>query len=123
VLQEKEKLIRDIFGNIKLNNMKGRINKLSRGWVVEYLLPGPPFVGELPLLMDETTFPKDRELFVVGSEVSFKIVEQWEILLNMLRLFRKLKRLNHMIIGKKDVWRLRSLSTFHLVTRTFTETN
>lgn len=59
--------------------MKGRINKLSRGWVVEYLLPGPPFVGELPLLMDETTFPKDRELFVVGSEVSFKIVEQWEI--------------------------------------------
>jgi len=59
--------------------MKGRINKLSRGWVVEYLLPGPPFVGELPLLMDETTFPKDRELFVVGSEVSFEIVEQWEV--------------------------------------------
>ena len=60
--------------------MKGRLNKLAKGWVVEYILPGPPFVGELPLLMDETTFPKDRELFVVGSEnVSFKIVEQWEV--------------------------------------------
>ena len=59
--------------------MKGRLNKLAKGWVVEYLLPGPPFVGELPLLMDETTFPKDRELFVVGSEVSFEIIEQWEV--------------------------------------------
>jgi len=59
--------------------MKGRLNKLAKGWVVEYILPGPPFVGELPLLMNETTFPKDRELFVVGSEVSFKIVEQWEV--------------------------------------------
>jgi hypothetical protein len=59
--------------------MKGRLNKLAKGWVVEYILPGPPFVGELPLLMDETTFPKDRELFVVGSEVSFEIVFQWEV--------------------------------------------
>ena len=59
--------------------MKGRLNKLAKGWVVEYLLPGPPFVGELPLLMDETTFPTDRELFVVGSEVSFEIVEHWEV--------------------------------------------
>ena len=59
--------------------MKGRLNKLAKGWVVEYILPGPPFVGELPLLMDETTFPKDRELFVVGSEVSFEIIEQWEV--------------------------------------------
>jgi hypothetical protein len=59
--------------------MKGRLNKLAKGWVVEYILPGPPFVGELPLLMDETAFPNDRELFVVGSEVSFKIVEQWEV--------------------------------------------
>ena len=59
--------------------MKGRLNKLAKGWVVEYILPGPPFVGELPLLMDETTFPKDRELFFVGSEVSFEIVFQWEV--------------------------------------------
>jgi hypothetical protein len=59
--------------------MKGRLNKLAKGWVVEYILPGPPFVGELPLLMDETTFPTDRELFVVGSEVSFEIIEQWEV--------------------------------------------
>ena len=59
--------------------MKGRLNKLAKGWVVEYILPGPPFVGELPLLMDETTFQKDRELFVVGSEVSFEIVFQWEV--------------------------------------------
>ena len=59
--------------------MKGRLNKLSKGWVVEYVLAGPPFVGELPLLMDETTFPTDRELFVVGSEVSFEMVFQWEV--------------------------------------------
>lgn len=59
--------------------MKGRLNKLQKGWVVEYILPGPPFVGELPLLMDETTFPTDRELFVVGSEVSFEIVEHCEV--------------------------------------------
>jgi len=59
--------------------MKGRLNKLQKGWVVEYVLPGPPFVGELPLLMDEETFPTERELFVVGSEVSFEIIEQWEV--------------------------------------------
>jgi hypothetical protein len=59
--------------------MKGRLNKLAKGWVVEYVLPGPPFVGELPLLMDETTFPKDRNLCSVGSEVSFEIVFQWEV--------------------------------------------
>jgi hypothetical protein len=59
--------------------MKGRLNKLSKGWVVEYVLPGPPFVGELPLLMDEETSPTDRDLFVVGSEVSFEIIEQWEV--------------------------------------------
>jgi hypothetical protein len=57
--------------------MKGRLNKLSRGWVVEYIFPGPPFVGELPLLMDEETFPTDRELFVVGSEVNFEVSNQW----------------------------------------------
>jgi len=54
--------------------MKGRLNKLSKGWVVEYVLPGPPFVGELPLLMDEETSPTDRELLVVGSEVRFEQV-------------------------------------------------
>jgi hypothetical protein len=59
--------------------MKGRINKLAKGWVVEYVLPGPPFVGELPLLMNEETFPTDRKLFVVGSEVNFEIIEQWEV--------------------------------------------
>lgn len=54
--------------------MKGRLNKLSKGWVVEYLLPGPPFVGELPILMDENC-----ESLVSGDEVSFKVVEQWGV--------------------------------------------
>ena len=59
--------------------MKGRLNKLSKGWVVEYVLPGPPFVGELPLLMDEETLLNSGELLVVGGEVSFEIIEQWEV--------------------------------------------
>ena len=54
--------------------MKGRLNKLSRGWVVEYVFPGPPFVGELPILMDDNS-----ESLILGDEVNFKIVEQWEI--------------------------------------------
>lgn len=54
--------------------MKGRLNKLSKGWVVEYLLPGPPFVGELPILMNENS-----ESLVSGDEVSFKVVEQWGV--------------------------------------------
>jgi len=48
--------------------MKGRLNKLSRGWVVEYVFPGPPFVGELPLLMDDNC-----ELLVSGDEVNFEV--------------------------------------------------
>jgi len=59
--------------------MKGRLNKLSKGWVVEYVLPGPPFVGELPLLMDEETLLKNGELLVAGGEVSFEIIEQLEV--------------------------------------------
>ena len=58
--------------------MKGRLNKLAKGWVVEYVLPGPPFVGELPLLMDKETLTDDTSL-IVGSEVSFEIIEQWEV--------------------------------------------
>jgi hypothetical protein len=58
--------------------MKGRLNKLSKGWVVEYVLAGPPFVGELPLLMDEETLTDDTSL-IVGSEVSFEMVFQWEV--------------------------------------------
>jgi hypothetical protein len=54
--------------------MKGRLNKLSKGWVVEYVLPGPPFVGELPILIKEGT-----ESFSSGDEVSFNIIEQWEV--------------------------------------------
>jgi hypothetical protein len=54
--------------------MKGRLNKLSKGWVVEYVLPGPPFVGELPILIKE-----DTESFSSGDEVSFNIIEQWEV--------------------------------------------
>lgn len=49
--------------------MKGRLNKLQKGWVVEYVLPGPPFVGELPLLMDENC-----ETLVSGDEVTFEKV-------------------------------------------------
>jgi hypothetical protein len=59
--------------------MKGRLNKLAKGWVVEYVLPGPPFVGELPLLMDEETLLNNGELLVAGGEVSFEIIEQWEV--------------------------------------------
>jgi hypothetical protein len=58
--------------------MKGRLNKLQKGWVVEYVLAGPPFVGELPLLMDEETLTDDTSL-IVGSEVSFEMVFQWEV--------------------------------------------
>jgi hypothetical protein len=54
--------------------MKGRLNKLSRGWVVEYVFPGPPFVGELPILMDE-----DSDSFVLGDEVNFEISNQWYV--------------------------------------------
>ena len=52
--------------------MKGRLNKLSRGWVVEYVFPGPPFVGELPILMDENS-----ESLVSGDEVNFEVSNQW----------------------------------------------
>lgn len=52
--------------------MKGRINKLSKGWVVEYVLPGPPFVGELPILMDENC-----KSLVSGDEVNFEVSNQW----------------------------------------------
>jgi len=48
--------------------MKGRLNKLAKGWVVEYVFPGPPFVGELPLLMDDNC-----ELLVSGDEVNFEV--------------------------------------------------
>lgn len=54
--------------------MKGRLNKLSRGWVVEYVFPGPPFVGELPILMDENC-----ELLVSGDEVNFEVSNQWYV--------------------------------------------
>jgi hypothetical protein len=54
--------------------MKGRLNKLAKGWVVEYILPGPPFVGELPILING-----DTESFSSGDEVSFNIIEQWEV--------------------------------------------
>jgi hypothetical protein len=54
--------------------MKGRLNKLAKGWVVEYVFPGPPFVGELPILINENT-----ESLILGDEVNFKIVKQWEI--------------------------------------------
>lgn len=56
--------------------MKGRLNKLQKGWVVEYVLAGPPFVGELPLLMDEETLTDDTSL-IVGSEVNFEVSNQW----------------------------------------------
>lgn len=46
--------------------MKGRLNKLSKGWVVEYVLPGPPFVGELPVLIE------DEVSLIVGDEVRFE---------------------------------------------------
>ena len=52
--------------------MKGRLNKLSKGLVVEYVFPGPPFVGELPILMDENS-----ESLVLGDEVDFEISNQW----------------------------------------------
>lgn len=52
--------------------MKGRLNKLSRGWVVEYVFPGPPFVGELPILIDENC-----ESLVSGGEVNFEVSNQW----------------------------------------------
>ena len=59
--------------------MKGRINKLSRGWVVEYVFPGPPFVGELPLLMSNKTVPNGLEPFVIGGEVEFEIIQMWVV--------------------------------------------
>jgi hypothetical protein len=65
--------------------MKGKLLKVDDKWVVEY--SGVSYKGgnpkqlgnytkkvekkTLPLLMDSTTFPKDRSNFVVGSRVKF----------------------------------------------------
>lgn len=71
--------------------MKGKLNKIDDKWVVEYsewitkggkkgVLGGYTRSMKrktLPLLMDSTTFPKDRREFVLGSRVSFK-----EVLIN-----------------------------------------
>lgn len=71
--------------------MKGKLNKIDDKWVVEYsewitkggkkgVLGGYTRsikTKTLPLLMDSTTFPKDRREFVIGSRVKFK-----EVLLN-----------------------------------------
>jgi hypothetical protein len=65
--------------------MKGRLNKIDDKWVVEYSTSSysggnPKQLGSytkkveqktLPLLMDSTTFPKDRSDFVIGSRVKF----------------------------------------------------
>jgi hypothetical protein len=59
--------------------MRGKLSKSRDRWIVEYLIPQPPFVLDLPLLMDESTFPKDRSKFIDGCNVEFKIVEQWEV--------------------------------------------
>ena len=66
--------------------MKGKLNKIDDKWVVEYsewitkggkkgVLGGYTRsikTKTLPLLMDSTTFPKDRSEFVIGSRVKFK---------------------------------------------------
>lgn len=71
--------------------MKGKLNKIDDKWVVEYsewitkggkkgVLGGYTRsikTKTLPLLMDSTTFPKDRRDFVIGSRVKFK-----EVLIN-----------------------------------------
>ena len=71
--------------------MKGKLNKIDDKWVVEYsewitkggkkgVLGGYTRsikTKTLPLLMDSTTFPKDRREFVIGSRVKFK-----EVLIN-----------------------------------------
>ena len=59
--------------------MKGRLNKLEKGWVVEYIFPGPPFVGELPILISDKISPKDVDTFVVGDEVEFEIIQMWVV--------------------------------------------
>lgn len=92
--------------------MKGRLNKLSRGWVVEYVFPGPPFVGELPLLMDETTFPTDRELLVVGSEVNFEISNQWYVNEHDMETMREYGKLIPEVEEEEpyDYWKERCLA-------------
>ena len=71
--------------------MKGKLIKIDNKWVVEYsewitkggkkgVLGGYTRsikTKTLPLLMDSTTFPKDRREFVIGSRVKFK-----EVLIN-----------------------------------------
>jgi hypothetical protein len=71
--------------------MKGKLKKIDDKWVVEYsewitkggkkgVLGGYTRsinTKTLPLLMDSTTFPKDRSNFVVGSRVKFT-----EVLIN-----------------------------------------
>lgn len=71
--------------------MKGKLKKIDDNWVVEYSTSSysggnPKQLGSyskkiqiktLPLLMDSTTFPKDRREFVIGSRVKFK-----EVLIN-----------------------------------------
>jgi hypothetical protein len=65
--------------------MKGKLKKIDDKWVVEYSTSSysggnPKQLGSytkkveqktLPLLMDSTTFPKDRSNFVIGSRVKF----------------------------------------------------
>jgi hypothetical protein len=57
--------------------MRGKLSKSRDRWIVEYLIPQPPFVLDLPLLMDESTFPKDRSKFIDGCNVEFEIVQDW----------------------------------------------
>jgi hypothetical protein len=73
--------------------MKGKLIKIDDKWVVEYsewitkggkkgVLGGYTRsikTKTLPLLMDSTTFPKDRREFVIGSRVKFK-----EVLINSM---------------------------------------
>jgi hypothetical protein len=71
--------------------MKGKLNKINGKWFVEYSISSysggnPKQLGSytkkvekktLPLLMDSSTFPKDRINFVIDSRVDFK-----EVLIN-----------------------------------------
>ena len=73
--------------------MIGKLIKIDNRWVVEYskqIIKGGKkgVLGgytrsiktkTLPLLMDSTTFPKDRREFVIGSRVKFK-----EVLINSM---------------------------------------
>jgi len=73
--------------------MKGKLDKINGKWVVEYSTSSysggnPKQLGSytkkvrqktLPLLMDSTTFPKDRSNFVIGSRVKFT-----EVLVNTM---------------------------------------